>query len=50
MDLTEVGWGQDCWTGSIWLSIEQVAGSCLCGNEPAGSKQCGELLDKLRIS
>ena len=23
----------------------QVAGTCDCGNEPSGSKKCGEFLD-----
>jgi len=27
---------------------EQVAGTSECGNEPWGSKKCGEFLDKLR--
>jgi hypothetical protein len=24
---------------------EQVAGTCVCGNEPSGSIKCGEFLD-----
>jgi len=43
MDLQEVGWG--VWTGSSWLRVEQVAGTCECDNEPSGSIKCGEFLD-----
>jgi hypothetical protein len=43
-DLQEVGKG----TGSSWLRIGQVAGTCECGNEPSGSIKCGEFLDWLR--
>ena len=43
MDIQEVGWG--AWTGLIWLRNGQVAGTCECGNEPAGSIKCGEFLD-----
>jgi hypothetical protein len=32
------------WTGSIWLGIGQVVGTCECGNEPPGSIKCGEFL------
>jgi hypothetical protein len=38
-------WGVGLWTGSIWLRIEQVAGTCKCGNEPSCSKKCGEIFD-----
>jgi hypothetical protein len=43
MDLQEVGCG--AWTGSNWLRIGQVAGTCECGNEPSGTIKCGEFLD-----
>jgi hypothetical protein len=46
MDLREVGWV--AWTGSIWLRIEQVAGFCEYGDEPAGSIKCGVFLKSLR--
>jgi hypothetical protein len=36
------------WTGSSWLRIGQMAGTCECGNEPSGSIKCGEFLDWLR--
>ena len=32
-------------TGSSWLRIGQVAGTCDCGNEPSGSIKCREFLD-----
>ena len=35
MDFQEVGLG--IWTGSSWLKIGQVAGTCECGNELSGS-------------
>jgi hypothetical protein len=35
MDLQEVGCG--VWTGSSWLRLGQVAGTCDCGNEPSGN-------------
>jgi len=38
---TDVG----LWTGSSWLRIGKVAGTCECGNEPSGSMKCGEFLD-----
>jgi hypothetical protein len=43
MDLQEVGWGT--WTGLISLRIEQVAGSCECGDESSGCINYGEFLD-----
>ena len=33
------------WTGSSWLRIGQMAGTCECGNEPSDSIKCGEFLD-----
>ena len=33
------------WTGSIWLRIGQVAGTCDCGNERSGSIKCGKSFD-----
>jgi hypothetical protein len=33
------------WTGSIWLRIGQVTGSCEYGDEPSGSTKCGEFLE-----
>jgi len=33
------------WTGSRWLRIGHMAGTCKCGNEPLGSIKCGEFLD-----
>ena len=39
-------WG--VWTGSSWLRIGQVAGTCECGNEPSGTIKCGEFLDQLK--
>jgi hypothetical protein len=43
MDLQEVG----CrgMTGSSWLRIGHVAGTCEYGNEPSGPIKCGEFLD-----
>ena len=38
-------WDVRAWTGSMWLKYGQVAGSCVCGNEPLGSVKCGEFLD-----
>jgi hypothetical protein len=35
----------EVWTGSSWLRIGQVEGTCECGNEPSGSIKCGEFLD-----
>jgi hypothetical protein len=43
MDLMEIGLG--VWIRFIGLRIGKVAGSCEHGNEPSGSKKCGELLD-----
>jgi len=44
IDLQEVG----C-EGMDWIELAQerwqVAGTCECGNEPSGSKKCGEILD-----
>jgi hypothetical protein len=33
------------WTGSIWLRIGPVAGSCEQSNEPSGSIKCWEILE-----
>ena len=38
-------WDVGVCTGSSWLRLGQVAGSCECGNEPSGSIKCGEFLD-----
>ena len=38
-------WDMGVWTGSGWLRIGTVAGSCECRNEPSGSTKCGEFLD-----
>jgi hypothetical protein len=35
------------WTGSIWLRIGPVEGSCEHGNEPSGSIKCWEVLERL---
>ena len=47
MDLQEAG----C-EGMDWIELAQerwqVAGTCECGNEPSGSKKCGEILDQLK--
>ena len=37
-------WDARTWTGSMWLRIGTVAGTCECGNEPSGSIKCGEFL------
>jgi len=36
------------WTGSNWLRIGTVAGTCESGNEPSDSRKCGEFLDQLK--
>jgi hypothetical protein len=40
--------------GIHWIDVaddkEQVAGTCVCGNEPLGSIKCREFLDYLRSS
>ena len=28
-----------------WIDLDQVVGSCECGNKPPGSIKCGEFLD-----
>jgi hypothetical protein len=43
MDLTKIGWV--VWTGSIWLRIGTVEGSCEHGNEPSGSIKRWEVLE-----
>ena len=43
MDIQEVGCG--VWTGSSWLRLGQIVGTCECDNEPSGSIKCGEILD-----
>jgi len=40
MDLKEMG----C-EGMDWIELDQVAGTCKCGNENLGSIKCGEFLD-----
>ena len=42
MDLQEVGRGDMDWI-ELAQDRDQVAGTCLCGNEPSGSIKCGEL-------
>jgi len=37
-------WDARTWTGSMWLRIWTVMGTCECGNEPSGSIKCGEFL------
>ena len=32
-------------TGWSWLRVGHVAGTCEYGDEPSGSKKCGEFLD-----
>ena len=43
MDLQVVGCG--VWTGSSWLRIGTVTGTCERGNEPSVSIKCREFLD-----
>jgi len=38
-------WEVGVWTGSSWLRVGQVTGTCEWGNEPSGSIKCGEFLD-----
>jgi hypothetical protein len=38
-------WDVRAWTGSVWLGVGQVVGTCECGNETLGSIKCGEFLD-----
>ena len=38
----------EVWTGSSWLRIGQVAGTCEYSNEPSGSIKYGEFLDSLQ--
>ena len=38
-------WDVRAWTGSMWLRIEQVVGTCEHSNKPSGSIKCGEFLD-----
>ena len=48
MDLQEVGsgkWGYGL--DRVGSGYGQVEGTCECGNEPSGSKKCGEFLDYL---
>jgi hypothetical protein len=33
------------WTGSTWLKIRTVEGSCEHSNEPSGSIKCSEVLE-----
>ena len=35
----------EAWTGSSWLRIGQLAGSCECGNELSGSIKCEVFLE-----
>ena len=41
-------WDVGGWTGTSWLRIGQVAGTCECGNEPSGSTNSGEFPVLLR--
>jgi hypothetical protein len=34
--------------GMDWIDLAQVAGTCICGNEPSGSIKCGDFLDYAR--
>jgi hypothetical protein len=43
MNLRDVRWRPR--TGSIWLRIGTVVGSCECGNELSGSIKCREFLE-----
>jgi len=38
-------WDVGTGTGSSWLRIGLVAGTCEWGNEPSGSIKCGEFLE-----
>ena len=40
IDLQDVGCG-----GMDWIELDQVAGTCDCGNEFSGTTKCGEHLD-----
>jgi hypothetical protein len=40
-------WDAGEWIGSINFRTGTVTGTCEYGNEPSGSKKCGELLDLL---
>jgi hypothetical protein len=45
MDLREIGFeGVRVWTGFTWLRIGTGGGSCEHGDEPSGSRKCGEFL------
>jgi hypothetical protein len=41
-------WDVGVWTGLIWLRIDQLAGTCECGNETSGFIKCGEFLGWLQ--
>jgi len=41
-------WNVGVGTGSSWLRIRKVVGTCKCSNEPSGSTKCGEFLDWLK--
>ena len=47
LDLQEAGCRSVDWI-ELAQDREEVAGTCECGNEPAGSVKCGEFLDQLR--
>ena len=38
-------WDVEAWTGSSWLRLGHLVGTCECGHEPSGSIKCGEFLD-----
>jgi hypothetical protein len=38
-------WDVRALTGSMWLRIRTVGGTCECGNEHSGSIKCGEFVD-----
>jgi len=41
-------WDVGVWTGSSWVRIGTVAGTCECGNESSDSITCRDFLDYLR--
>jgi len=36
------------WTGSSWLRIGQIVGTCECGNEPRGPESAGNFLTSFK--
>jgi hypothetical protein len=43
VDLWEVGW--EAWAEIFDSGYGQLTGTCKHGNEPSGSKKCGDFLD-----